>query len=863
MTKKGEKPPAIAAWILARTNRCEDRLSILSDFSEIFEELAGNQGYLRACRWYWAQVARSIPMFILNTLHWRFFMLSSCVKMTWRYIRRHKGFTFINIAGLAIGMASCIIIAAYVRFELSFDRFHEHGDRIFRLVEKQFFEGQDPKELGQSTPWMGETLIEHPEVSRAVNFIDVGTTWTKYGDETIEFRRALLADPDVFSVFSFRMLSGDPQTALSQPNSAVITADVAQRIFGDEDPAGEILIGPAGRDYTVTGVVEDVPPNSHIQFEILISIMEIRNQPVQWENYNHNSPTYLLLKKSADPEALEGKLAGHVQKYFPRDSEQVSLYLQPLRDIHLFSSSIMWEINWQKSDIMYVYFFSLIAVFILVIAYINFINLSTARSVTRAQEVGVRKAVGASRTQLARQFLGESALLSMGALLIALLIVVSVQSALRGVLGDRMAFGFLDDEMFLAGTLLFLVFASILANIYPAFILSSFPPASVLRCDYTLGKKGAGLKKALVMIQFAVSTIMIFSTFVVYQQLRYMQRKDPGFLKAQVINLPMSEAMQQRFEGIRSDLLNNPGTEAVTAATRKLGTPLWRNQILFEGIKPGQQWISPYMAVDYDFLSFYGIELTAGRDFSREFSDDGNSRSYIINETLANQIGWENPIGQKFKLGGWEWGTIIGVAKDFNFRSFHHKIEPVVLVIYRPLFFHMSVKIGTENLNQNLHVLEQRLKPYWNEQPFRYKFLDEDFADFYRNEKRSGRLFAVFSLLAIFISCSGLFALASFITEQKTKEIGIRKVLGSSLPGIVALLSWRFASWVILANLIAWPVAYYSMNKYLKNFAYRIDLSLWTLVLSSLATLAIALLSVSYQSLKAATADPVDSLRYE
>ena len=365
------------------------------------------------------------------------------------------------------------------------------------------------------------------------------------------------------------------------------------------------------------------------------------------------------------------------------------------------------------------------------------------------------------------------------------------------------------------------------------------------------------------MVQFAVSIMLIFCTTVVSKQFGFMKNKDTGFDKGQVIALPMTDQMQTHFDAIKEELTTYPGIKGVTASTRQLGSPLWRNQIFFEGIDPEERWISPYMTVDYDFLSFYGIELLEGRNFSPEYTDDSNSRSYIINETLANQIGWKNPIGQKFKIGDLDWGNVIGVMKDFNFRSLHHKIEPVAFYIYRPWLFHMSVRIGTENMNQILAYLDEKLQPYRGEQPFLYSFLDDDFARYYENEEKSRRIFGIFSMLAIIISCLGLLALASFTAEQKTKEIGIRKILGSSVWDIMVMLSWRFTKWVILANIIALPVVWYVMNGWLQNFAYRIVLGIDTFLLASGLALFFSLVTVSLRVFKAASADPIDSIRYE
>ena len=790
-------------------------------------------------------------------------MFRSYMKTFRRHLTRNRGYSFINIAGLSLGMACCLVIGLYVRNELSFDRFHSKGNRIYRLVENQFFEGQEHKQLGQSTYWMGETFLQYPEVAAAVNFIDIGTIWIRRGEEALEIRRPLLADPEVFSMFSFKLKQGNAETALSEPDSVVVTEETAQRLCGDTDPMGQTFVGPYSKDCTITGVVENVPPNSHLQFDMLISMEDIRRRPVDWNNYNHDSPTYLLLKENVDPDLLEGKLKGHVKKYFRHNADFVSLSLQPLYDIHLRSKKIMWEINAEKGDMSTVYFYSVIMIFILLIACFNHINLTTARSMSRAREVGIRKVVGAGRKQLIRQFMGESVLFSLCALLLSLVLAVAAKPVLIKMLGGKMVFGFLDDGLFLVVLLLVLLAAGIAAGLYPAFILSSFLPATVLKKDDFKGYRGAGLRKILVMAQFAVSTLLILSTLVVTRQWHYMQRKDTGYDMERVVTLPMTEDMQEHFDAIRAELQLDSRLSGVTASTRKPGASLWRNRILFDGIDPKKQWISPYMTVDVDFLSFYRMELAAGRGFSREFADDVAGRSYIINETLAAEIGWENPIGKKFRLGDFEWGTVVGVVKDYNFRSLHHKIEPVVLFIHRPWFYVMSIRLAAGDTSRILADLKEKLSPYRSLQPIEFTFLDADYARLYENEKRSGGLFGVFSLLAVLISCLGLFALTSFTVEQKTKEIGVRKVLGASVFGIVTSLSWKFTIWVILANVFALPAAWFVMHGWLHQFAYRVPLGIDVFVFSSAAVLMIALSAVFFKVFRAAVSNPVHSLRYE
>jgi putative ABC transport system permease protein len=790
-------------------------------------------------------------------------MLGNYFKVALRNLLRHKIYSVINIVGLAVGLACCLNIALWVQYHLSFDRFHEKGDRICKLINIQKFSGRSSQHVGLTPPPVGPGMHnDYPEIADFCRIMQGGRLTVGDKDEPLYVESVFYADSTIFDIFTFEAVAGDLKSALSEPNSLVLTEETAKKISADRSPVGQFLKTKDGDQYKITAVVKKYPQNSHFQFDALISFSTCKGG---WlNNFNNNTLcTYLLLGKGADRQALEAKFPGFLRKHNSLRIDNYVYYLQPLRDIHLYSTNINYQMNWNQTDIGYVRIFSAVAVLILIIACINFMNLATARSAKRAKEVGLRKVLGAGRSQLIKQFIGESVFLSLCAMLLALALIELTSPLLKTYFGNVFNFDYSNNWMIFLELAGIALIAGVLSGIYPAFFLSSFKPVTVLKGALQSGSKGLRLRRAFIVLQFAISIVLIIYTFFVVEQINYMRNRNMGFDKNQVVILSMNGDMLSKFETLRQELLSNPSITGVTASNCSLGDLLNENVIDYEGAVPGENWNVPNMVVDYDFIPFYGLEMSAGRNFSREFVSDTNL-TFIANESLVKKLGWtpESAVGKRFSLDG-SGGTVIGVLKDFNFYSLHHKIEPLILVYHPRALYVVSVRIRPENVTGSLQFLKSVWSRYSPSDPFSYSFLDEDFALKYESEIMAGRMTGAFSGLAVFIACLGLLGLISYTAERRTKEIGIRKVLGASVTDILLLLSREFLVLLSISMLIAWPVAWYAMHRWLQNFAYRIELEWYVFVLAGLISLAVTTVIVSFQAVRAATADPVKSLRYE
>ncbi len=805
-------------------------------------------------------------------LFWNYF------KVAFRKIKRQKGYSFINIAGLAIGMACCILILLWIQDELSFDRYHEKAKQIYR-VGTQFGPTVDSRGAFTAPP-MAEALVdEFPEVLQAVRLDpwDEDINLLVSHDEKHFMEKGIIwADSSIFDVFTIPFVIGNPKTAINQPGTVVITKGTALKYFSDETPMGK-TIKIEGDDYQITGVVENCPSNSHFHFNMIASLIseELSRDP-EWDG--HCFFTYIVLPDRYPPSQLEEKFPDFIKRHYgPEFQEEMGIsieeyydgenryygyWLQPLLDIHLNA-----DVGNAKGDMTYVYVFSSIALFTLLIACINFMNLSTARSANRSKEVGLRKVAGSSKSQLVRQFLCESILLSFIALVIAIGIVELVLPAFRNLTNKQLELNLFSNWYILFGLFGLALFVGITAGSYPAFFLSSFQPAAVLKGKLRAGTKSSWLRNGLVIFQFSISVIILLGTFIIYNQLNYVGNVQLGFDKEQIVVIHRASALGQQRESFKQDLLQHPGILSVSNTNSLPGRHFDPNDHRLEG-EPKKAYVLHTMYGDYDFVELLNLEMVAGRYFSKEIATDATS-AVVINEAAVKKLGLSDPIGKRFykEFGGAKKGefvTIIGVVKDFHFHSLHHEIHPMVI---RPLTGtrgnYTSIKIHPENIKGTLSTIEKTWKKFSGGQPFEYSFLDDDFNSLYKKEQKTGQIFAMFSVLAILIACLGLFGLASFTAEQRTKEIGIRKVLGASASSIMFLLCKEFIKWILLANIIAWPIAYYAMNKWLQNFAYRISIGAEVFMLPTLLALVIALITISYQSLRASVANPVDSLRYE
>ena len=808
-------------------------------------------------------------------------MLQSYLKIAFRNLVRNKVYSFINIGGLAVGMATCLLISLYVLDEISYDRFNEKADRIYRLDMDIKFGGSEKSYAVSPAPAGPTFLRDYPFIENYVRIKENRVVIEK-GKETINEWNVAFADSTLFEVFTLPMIYGNPKNALSQPNSVVITESVAKKYFNTVQVLNKFLTINKTELYKITGVIKDIPENSHIKRNIYMSMLNYEDSKRNiWTSNNYN--TYLLLKQGANPSQIKSKFREIQKKYmlpeifqilgtktveeFEKSGNYLRFDLMPLMQIHLYSNKVA-EIG-TNSNIQYVYIFSAIALFILLIACINFMNLSTARSVNRAKEVGVRKVLGTIRSYLIGQFLSESILLGLIAFFLGFGIAYLLLPHFNDLANKQMNLSFEQKPFLLPVLLLFSILIGLLAGVYPALILSAFKPISVLKGKLTTSNKGGYLRSGLVIFQFFASAFLIICTMVIYRQLSFIQQKNLGFNREQVLIINDTNLLENGLESFKNELLQFKEIKSATISAF-LPTPSNRNNNSFwpEGELNVEKGISmQFWEVGHDYTKTLGMQLLQGRDFDKNMSTD--SSALIINESSAKIFGYKNLIGRKLFMYTdiqakiMKTFTIIGVVKNFNYESLRENIGAMSICLSTKPYGAISVRLQTDNVKEVVAKIENKWKSSVGAMPLNYQFLDEAFDSMYRSEQRIGKIFISFAILAIFIACLGLFGLATFTAEQRTKEIGIRKVMGASVIQIVNLLSKDFLRLVILGIVIASPVAYWAMNKWIQDFAYRIEISWWTFVLAGLISIVIALLTVSYQAIKAAVANPVKSLRTE
>jgi putative ABC transport system permease protein len=874
MKEKKIRPPRSSRWLLRRLKTFQRNYFILGDLEEAFHEMVFERGYFIACIWFWFQTICCIPKYLEHQIYWRVTMFTNYFKIALRNIKKYKGYSFINITGLAIGMACCILILVFIVDELSFDRFHEHAEDIYRIATTGRISGVTI-EVATTPALMGPTMIkDFPEVVNAVRFWDSGNTLFSSGDRRFFESGLLYADHSILDVFSFELVHGDPATALEAPYTIVVTPEIARKYFGRDDPLGEILKMNNEEDFIVTGVIEKPPSNSHFTFDLLASFETFYKRDPErmaWVGWDYH--TYIQLREGVDSREFEKKLVSFNEKYIGAIVRsfggEISNYLQPLTSIHLHSN-LEGELG-ANGDIRYVTVFAAIGVFILMIACINFINLSTARSVNRAREVGLRKVVGAARGMLINQFLGESLFLALISMVFALVVVQIAVPHFNNLAGREIGVNTISNPWIVVGFLLIVLFAGLIAGSYPAFFLSAFKPAGVLKGKLQKGVGHSRFRSILVVFQFAVSITLIVVTGIVYNQIHFMRNKRLGFHKEQrMVILLRDDEIRQKFELIKTEMQSLEGVVSASGSRMVPGEEGFNvNPYFPEGWSSDQGLFMQGFYIDDDFLKTYGIELVAGRGFSREMSTDRES-GVLINETAARRLGWTSPVGKKIHslANAQDFSqritfTVIGVIQDIHHRSVRHAVEPTFITYSPDYARRITLKLNSENISQTMKLIEKKWSTIGTDYPFDYFFLDDYYDGLYRSEERLGRIFRVFTLFAILIGCLGLFGLASFATEQRTKEIGIRKVLGSSSRSIILLLCREFILLVGVANVIAWPVAFFSMKKWLEGFPYQTNIHITTFIVAGLTATTIALFTVSYRAVRAARSNPVDSLRYE
>ena len=861
------RPPRAAEWILKALHSDHGDFTHLGDFAESYGGILTEKGRTRARLWCWDQILRSLPGFAANRLYWSLSMLRNYAVISCRNIVKNFSYSFITIMGLAVGLACFILILAYARFESSYDSFHEKADRIYRILSAESDLGSRTSEFQVGNPSLLAAALRtnFPEVRHVTRvFVSLDIPAVLKSGEKAFTQKGLIADQDFFEVFSFPLLRGDKITALAVPASIVITEGTARKLFGDRDPLGQTIsyrVQEEQMDVTVTGVVQDVPRNSHLRFDYIGSLATMeadKSNSYMFDKWNvGNFCIYMELSGPAVRKSLEEKTTAFVRKVNPDANESGTRFvLQAVKDIHL-RSNIQGELA-TNNEIRTIYLFLTIAILILLIASINYTNLVTARASARAREIGIRKAAGANRRQLFQQFLGESVFFAGLALVLALSLVRLALPRFSVVAGVDLRFADLAAGPFLFLILGVTLVTGILSGVYPALVLSAFQPARVLKDFKATGRRGSNLRNLLVVGQFAASIVFTICALVVAGQLRFIRSQRLGFDREHVVIIPLLEPeTKAKAAAIKTDLLRSSEVESVSV-TSGLPTRI-RNRILnadlinAQGEKVETTYHFDY--VDEDFLKVFEIDLASGRNFN-----PGEKDVAIVNETLMKTAGWTEIVGREVPFIDNSL-RVVGVVKDFYFQSFHNPMEPMVLILREGK--NLAVRIRPGDVPHTIAQLKGIFEKNSRSQPWDFFFFDDDFNALYRKERRTGEIFGAFAGLAVLIACLGLLGLAAFAVERRTKEIGIRRVMGASVTDLTVRLSREFVGLVLAANVIAWPIAHYAMSKWLQGFAYRNGLSVWAFILAAAGALLVAFLTVSTQTFRAAASNPVNSLRYE
>ncbi len=857
MTHKTREPglSRFCAWLIKRIFKDEEEAK-LGDFMEIYSAIAEEKGKLRAGLRFWGYLSRSIPGYIKDSLAMGGTMFKNYLKIALRTIKKQKGFSLITVSGLGVGMACFILIYMYISHEFSYDKYHDGADRIYRIGTRVDFGSQEVSFESASDPLIPVLRERYPEVASGVRIMSRRVLVNH--DQSQSFESGFIyTEREIFDIFNIPLIQGNTETAFSRLHSMMISKDMAAKYFGHDNPIGQSL-NINGNDFEITGIVQNPPSNTHLPYGFITSMINIvePEEMTSWADLSALGYIKLEPNVNADDFAEKIKFIGHeyAGEYFKERGWTYISFLRPLVSIHL-----------QSVNVQFLYILLTIGSLILILACLNFISLSTAGASNRAKEVGLRKTVGAHKRQLVRQFIGESLVISVFAFFLSFLLVIISLPFFNSLTGGELKavdLLSLDNIIFLV---FLIVFVGMASGAYPALFLSRFEPALTLKNRLFTGKRKSILRKAFIVCQFTVSIILIIGTVAVYAQIDFMKNRYLGFEKEK--KLVFRARFNNNHEAIKNEFLKHHNIIGATACSAPPGEGYSNRTTRVVG-REDENWPMNDMNFDHDFIPEFKIQMAAGRSFSDDMSTDAG-RSCIINEAAVRHFGWSSPeeaIGKVLERGPREpenRRTIIGVVKDFHYTGLQRAIEPLVMLNEPQNFYSISLTIKTENLSETLSFIEGK----WNElhlgSIFSYSFLDERFDRFYRSEEITGKMLTVFASLAIFLSCLGLFGLVCFTVRQRTKEIGVRKALGASVPNILSLLSKEFLKWIVISNVIAWPVAYFVGNKWLENFAFRIDMGWWMFAVAAFAALVIALLTLSFQTIKAAAANPVDSLRYE
>ena len=793
-------------------------------------------------------------------------MFKNYLKIALRNMQRQKAYSILNIAGLTLGMTCCILLLLYIQFELSYDQYHENADRIYRVIR----EGKafTPAPLGP------KLMTDLPEVAYATRFIKRDDILISHLNNHFLEDNFYWADPEMFNIFTIPLIRGNPQTALLDPFSILLSARMAKKYFNDADPIGKNLTVEDGSEFIVSGIFSNIPDNSHFTMDFIApykTYFQITgNDITHW--FRNFTYTYFLLRKGVNPEDLERKFPSVIDSYLFKNlpveiKNQLQepypriFYTQPLTKIHLHSH-LRQEIS-ANNDIKYIFLFASIAILILIIACINYINLATARASQRAKEVGIRKVTGAQRKQLMCQFFSESILLTIMALIISLMIVQLALPAFNNLVDRPLVFNPISNPNLFLGLVVLTLLVGLFAGSYPALSISGFKPITVLKGAFSRTSTGLTLRNILVVAQFAITIFLIISTLIIRNQLNFVKNFDVGYRKEQIITLPVRGGeIHREIAAIKSELMQYPAVLAVSTSARLPNHIDTFTTADWPGRNPDLRFTINYNTADYDFIDLFDIEIVDGRNFSKAFPSDEKG-VFLINEAAVKAAQLESPVGRDFIHWRGNTGKIVGVMKDFHLHSLHNPIEPLYIFLDPQDFSYISIKIKSSDIPATIAHVKSVINKFSPNYPLEYAFFDDIFEQAYHSEQQMVTIFSSFAILAIIIACMGLFGLVSYAVEQRIKEFGIRKVLGASVSGIFLLLLKEFFKWILISNIIAWPIAFLYSQKWLQNFAYRIHITIGSFLLAALAALTIALLTVSWQAIRAATANPVEALRYE
>ena len=846
----------VCRWIFHRFIPDGDRESFNTAISEVYDTIFEDRGKVRAFIWIWVQLLKSLPCFIRHHIVWSLAMISNYIKIAIRNVKRHAACSLINVVGLAVGMACCLLILLWVVDELCYDRFHEHAEHIYRVLESERMSSGRVMTYSVVPPALAPTLkSNYPEVVEAARFKTLGSRVIQSGDRRFYEDGFAFIDPEFFGLFSFSFIEGDARSALNDPSAIIITQEMAEKFFGNEAAMGKTIRVDGRLDFRVSAIIQNIPHQSHIQFQfgVLFDNLKRFNREVEgWRTYAYH--TYLLLKDGSDIPAFETKIENLIINN--NKGAIATLSVQPITQIHLFSAGINGMGG--TGDIRYVVMFSIVACFILIMACINFMNLTTARAGKRAREVGLRKVIGAGRGQLIRQFLGESLFMTLLALAVALALVFMVLPGFRSLTGKPISMDPAMHSWILFGAFGIAVLTGLLAGSYPALMLSAFKPVMMLSAKQRSCARNPGFRKILVIIQFVITIMLIAGTSILYKQMQFLRRSRLGYDKENILYMELKGDLNERYPVLGNQIMQLAGVLNVCGVSDlPVGFRMGMLVTEWEGHTGDDRFLIDILYVDENYLETFGMGMAEGRFFQKEFAT-GDSNAVIVNQAAVRAMGMEAPVGKRI-----EDATIVGVVKDFHTESLHHAIAPVVIGYEPSESRYLIVKIRPGQSEPSIRSIGDAWRQFAPDFPFEYHFLDERIERMYQGDIRVGRIFQTFTGLAILIACLGLFGLSSFMAEQRTKEIGIRKVLGAGEGKVLLMLNTEFLKCIVAANLIACPVAYFIMRRLLMAYAYRIALTLGFFLFSAGIALVITLFTVSFQSVRAARANPADALRYE